>query len=187
MEPNDGGAMTFEEFAVAKLPALLRFAAVLTGDRALAEDTVQEVLIRAYGRWNKIGGLDRPDLYVRKMVVNEFLSRRRRSWRLVPAGRGTDIDDRESPDHAFHLVERDALLAEIGKLPGRQRVVLALRYYEDLSDAEIAEVIGCKSGTVRGYASRALATLRVELKAEPQPDSPVHRKGDHMRIEGAIK
>ncbi|GAA4637758.1 SigE family RNA polymerase sigma factor [Actinoallomurus vinaceus] len=177
--------MTFEEFAVAKLPALLRFAAVLTGDRALAEDAVQEVLIRAHERWNKIGGLDRPELYVRKMVVNEFLSWRRRSWRLVPAGRGTDMDDRASPDHASGLAERDALLAEIGKLPGRQRAVLALRYYEGLSDAEIAEVVGCKPGTVRGYASRALARLRVELTTESPPDSRVHREG--MRIEGAIK
>ena len=78
--------MTFEEFAAARLGAVLRFAAVLTGDRALAEDVVQEVLIRAHGRWEVIARLDRPEAYVRKMIVNEYLSWRRRSWRLVPSG-----------------------------------------------------------------------------------------------------
>ena len=159
--------MTFEEFAAARLPAVLRFAGVLTGDRALAEDVVQEVLIRVHARWQQINRMDRPELYVRKMVVNEFLSWRRRSWRLVPAGRGADVDDRCCPDHAFRHAERDALLAELGKLPRRQRAVLALRYYEELSDTEIAEVLGCAPGTVRGYASRALATLRIELTPQP--------------------
>jgi len=159
--------MTFEEFAVARLPGLVRFAAVLTGERALADDVVQETLIRASARWDKIGGLDRPEQYVRKMVVNEFLSWRRRSWRQVPAGSGGDVDDRRSPDHATGHAERDALLTEIAKLPRRQRAVLVLRYYEGLSDAEIAEAVGCKPGTVRGYASRALAALRVELRPEP--------------------
>ena len=72
--------MTFEEFAASRLPAVLAFAAVLTGQRATAEDIAQEVLIRACARWDTIGGLDRPEFYVRKMVLNEFLSWRRRSW-----------------------------------------------------------------------------------------------------------
>lgn len=159
--------MTFEEFAVARLPELLRFAAVLTGDRALADDVVQEVLIRTSARWADIGGKDRPERYVRKMVVNEFLSWRRRSWRVVPSGGGSEVDRRHSPDHAVGHAERDALLAELGRLPRRQRAVLTLRYYEGLSDAEIADVLGCRPGTVRGYASRALATLRVELEPGP--------------------
>ncbi|MGP7996481.1 MAG: SigE family RNA polymerase sigma factor [Streptosporangiaceae bacterium] len=157
--------MTFEEFAAGRLPALLRFAAVLTGDRASAEDLAQEVLIRAHARWRTIGGLDRPEYYVRKMILNEFLSWRRRSWRLVPAGRGSEVDRRQAPDHAASYAERDALVAELGKLPARQRAVLALRYYEGLSDTEIADVLGCTPGTVRGYASRGLAALRIELSA----------------------
>ena len=84
--------MTFEEFAAARLPAVLRFAAVLTGDRSLAEDVVQEVLIRASRRWETIASLDRPEAYVRKMIVNEYVSWRRRSWRLVPSGAGTEVD-----------------------------------------------------------------------------------------------
>src|SRR2546429_638856 len=84
--PTDGGSRTFEGFAVARLPAVLRFGGVLTGDRALAEDVVQEVLVRAYLRWEHIARMSLPELYVKKMVVNEFLSWRRRSWRTVPAG-----------------------------------------------------------------------------------------------------
>ena len=157
--------MTFEEFAATRLPAVLKFAGVLTGDRGLAEDVVQEVLIRANGRWHAIARLDRPEAYVRKMIVNEYVSWRRRSWRLVPSGTGSDIPGRAAPDPAASYAERDAMVAELAKLPLRQRAVLVLRYYEGLSDREIAEVLGCRPGTVRGYASRALAALRVELTA----------------------
>ena len=146
---------------------MLRFAGVLTGDRGLAEDVVQEVLIRAHKRWPHIGELDHPELYVRKMVVNEYLSWRRRSWRLIPGGSGQEVDDRLTPDHALGYAERDVLLTELGKLPRRQRTVLVLRYYEGLPDSMIAEILGCAPGTVRGYASRALAALRVELAPHP--------------------
>jgi len=161
--------MTFEEFAAERLPGLLRFAAALTGDRGLAEDLAQEVLIRAHARWRTIGSLDRPEYYVRKMILNEFVSWRRRSWRLVPSGRSCEVDRRQAPDHAASYAERDALVAELGKLPARQCAVLALRYYEGLSDSEIADALGCTPGTVRGYASRALAALRVELTARACP------------------
>jgi DNA-directed RNA polymerase specialized sigma24 family protein len=127
--------MTFDEFAGARLPAVLRFATALTGDPDLAKDLVQEVLIRVSGRWQEIGQLDRPEAYIRKMVVKEFLSWRRRSWRL----------------------------AELAKLSRRQRTALVLRYYEGFSDAEIAEVMGCTQSTVRGHVFKALAALRVEL------------------------
>src|SRR5579859_4560984 len=157
--------MTFEEFAATGMPAVLRFAAVLTGDRATAEDLAQEVLIRAYSRWDRIGGLDRPEFYVRKMILNEYLSWRRRSARQIRAGR-TDIEPASTaPDHAAEYTERDALLAELGKLPRRQRAVLVLRYYEDRGDGEIAELLGCSAGTVRSHASRALAALRLEMSS----------------------
>jgi RNA polymerase sigma-70 factor (sigma-E family) len=165
--------MTFDEFARARLPALLAFATVLTGQRTTAEDITQEVLIRAHGRWDQIAPLDRPELYVRKMVLNEFLSWRRRSWRTVPAANPVPARDL-SADHAAACDEHAAMLARIGKLPGRQRAVLALRYYEDRSDAEIAELLGCAPATVRAYASRALAALRVELRpAESAVATPV--------------
>jgi RNA polymerase sigma-70 factor (sigma-E family) len=162
--------VTFEEFVAARLPAVLRFAGVLTGDRARAEDVVQEALIRASGRWQTIGQLDRPEAYVRKMIVNEFLSWRRRSWRLVPGGTG-GLGGQPVPDPAVDYAERDAILIELAKLPRRQRAVLVLRYYQGLSDPEIAEVLGCRPGTVRGYAARALAALRAEM-AGPPPRQP---------------
>jgi RNA polymerase sigma-70 factor (sigma-E family) len=169
--------MTFEQFARERLPAIVVFAAVLTGDRAQAEDVVQDALIRAHARWPKISALEHPDRYLRKMVVNQFLSARRRSWRLVPSGTGADLADRRSPDyvtdHAADQAERDALLAELGKLPARQRAVLVLRYYEGLTDTEIADVLGCRPGTIRGYASRALAALRVEMG--PRQNSQARR------------
>jgi RNA polymerase sigma-70 factor (sigma-E family) len=156
--------MTFEEFAVARLPAVLNFAAVLSGDRALAEDLAQEVLTRAYAQWDKIGRLDRPEAYVRKMILNEFLAWRRRSWRTTAvADPGTRLTS-SAPDHASVHAERSSLLTELGKLPRRQRAVLVLRYYEGCRDAEIAELLGCRPGTVRGYASRGLAALRIELR-----------------------
>jgi RNA polymerase sigma-70 factor (sigma-E family) len=170
--------MTFEEFAAARLPGVLRFAAVLTGDRGLAEDVVQEVLIRANGRWQAIARLDQPEAYIRKMIVNEYLSWRRRSWRLVPSGVGTELDGRITPDAVAGYAERDAILAELAKLPRRQRSVLVLRYYEGFSDAEIAQALGCRPGTVRGYATRALAALRVEM-AEPTLRAPMTVKEEH--------
>ncbi len=152
--------MTFSEFVVERQRGLLRFGMVLTGDARLAEEIVQEVLVRAYERWAHIGAVENTNAYVRRMVVNEFLSWRRKWSRAEPfdpVAHGI-----AQSDHADMYVERDAVLAELAKLPRRQRAVLVLRYYDGLSDREIAEVLGCSTGTVRGYASRALATLRIE-------------------------
>jgi RNA polymerase sigma-70 factor (sigma-E family) len=156
--------VTFEEFAATRLDAVLRFAVVLTNDRGLAEDVVQEVLIRAHRRWPQIEGMEYPEAYIRRMVVNEFLSWRRKWARYVPYAE-VDPSARE-PDHAEAHAERTALLGEVGKLPRRQRAVLVLRYYEGLSDAQIAETLGCAETTVRGYAFRGLAALRIELTSE---------------------
>ncbi len=155
--------MTFEEFAARHLAGMQRFAAVLTGDEIRGDDLVQEVLVRAHLRWRRIASLDRPESYVRKMIVNEFLSSRRRNWWLVPAGSGLEVDQRVTLDHAAGHADRQALLAELSRLPARQRAVLVLRYYEGFSDRGIAEVLGVSPGTVRGYASRALAALRIEM------------------------
>jgi RNA polymerase sigma-70 factor (sigma-E family) len=160
--------VTFQEFTTTRLPGLVRFAVVLTGDRGLAEDVVQEVLLRVHRRWARIQALDSPEHYVRRMITNEYLSWRRRWSRQVPHAHPPDRPD-STPDPATAHAERDALRIELDKLPRRQRAVLVLRYYAGLSDAEIAEVLGCGAGTVRGYASRALATLRVELRPAKEP------------------
>jgi RNA polymerase sigma factor (sigma-70 family) len=171
--------MTFEEFAAARLPAVLRFAAVLTGDRGLAEDVVQEVLIRANGRWEAIAGLDRPEAYVRKMIVNQYLSWRRRSWRLVPSGAGTDVDDRLAPDPAAGRAEREAILAELARLPLRQRAVLVLRYYEGLRRADVPPsgavdfVTGLGPGTTGPRAVAVEVDGRIAAVASPPGPLPL--------------
>lgn len=152
--------MTFDEFTDTRLPALLRYAAVLTGERGLAEDVVQEVLLRAHQKWGHIGELDKPEYYVRRMITNEYLSWRRRWARVVPHAQ---VPEAAVPDHAGQHADRDALVAELARLPRRQRTVLVLRYYAGLSDPEIADAMGCSPGTVRGHASRALSALRIEL------------------------
>jgi RNA polymerase sigma-70 factor (sigma-E family) len=149
--------MRFEEFTAARLPALLRYAMLLSGDRELARDLVQEVLARALVKWGRIGTIEEPYAYVRRMVTNEFLSwRRRRKLTTVPLDEAHEATtpEPETPDD---------LRALLARLPGRQRAVLVLRYYEDLTDDEIAAALGCRVGTVRGYASRGLAALRIEL------------------------
>jgi len=156
----------FGDFVADRQRPLLRFAMVLTGDPRLAEEIVQDVLVRAFERWQHISGLDHPSAYLRRMIVNDYLSLRRRLWRVVPFDPGEHAA--AVNDHAGEHAERDAILAELAKLPRKQRAVIALRYYGGLSDAEIADALGCTAGTVRGYASRALATLRIEI-AKPSP------------------
>ncbi len=153
--------MTFEEFVSSDLSRLSRFAAVLCGDRWLAEDVVQEVLARAQLRWAVISGLDQPDAYVRRMLVNEFLSWHRRLRRTVLMSEVPETPDTSDP--AARHADRDVLVAELAKLPRRQRTVIVLRYYGGLSDVEIADDLGCSAGTVRSHASRALARLRVDM------------------------
>jgi RNA polymerase sigma-70 factor (sigma-E family) len=160
--------MTFEEFVASRLPALLRYAAVLTGDRDEARDLVQTVLAKAFTSWGRVARADRPEAYVHRMLTNEFLnSRRGRRLRLVELTREV-VSGRRAPtvaDHAEQIGERGELWQRLQALPPRQRAVVVLRYYEGLSDAEIAHVLGCSTGTVRGHASRAMAAMRIQLTA----------------------
>ena len=150
----------FEAFLDAHHAALLRTARALAGDAHTAEDLLQEVLLRASRRWGHIGELDRPIAYVRRMLVHETVSWRRRLTRLVFTA---EPPDRAGPDdHAERVTERDALDRRLDRLPARQRAVLVLRYYEGLGDDDIAATLGCSPGTVRAHASRALTTLRVD-------------------------
>ncbi|MGI8722676.1 MAG: SigE family RNA polymerase sigma factor [Geodermatophilaceae bacterium] len=163
---EDGRLVDFEEFAVERLPSLTRYAIMLTGCRELAEDLVQDALVKANAKWKRISALDRPDLYVKRIVTNEFLSWRRRRRvaivELLPEFAEPARGNRP-PSHEETSADRAALWAELARLPRQQRAVLVLRFYEGLNDAEIATVLDCRPGTVRGYGSRALATLRIEL------------------------
>ena len=152
--------MDFEEFVTRRVPVLLRTAAAISGDLALAEDLVQEVLLKVHRRWDDIAGMQSRDAYVRRMLVNEFLSWRRKWARIVPTAELASEDYR--PDQTSRYEDRQVLQAQIRRLPVRQRIVLALRYYDDLADIDIAQTLGCRVGTVRSLASRALSALRVD-------------------------
>ncbi|WP_446212117.1 SigE family RNA polymerase sigma factor [Micromonospora sp. IBSANI012] len=155
--------MTYEEFADSRLTALLRYAVMLTGDPHQAQDLVQDTMVRVQLNWRRVARADSPERYVRRMLTNQYVDWRRGSWMRRVLLRG-EPDESAPPaaDHAQDAVDRDQVWSLLARLPRRQRASLVLRYYEDLPDAEIAEVLGCAVGTVRSSISRALATLRAE-------------------------
>jgi RNA polymerase sigma-70 factor (sigma-E family) len=167
--PGRGDGVTFDEWARVGLPKLLRFATVLCGTGDLAGDVVQDVAIKAHRHWDRVAAAESPDAYLRRMVVNEYLSWRRKWSRIVP--RPEIFPTEAVADHADQQADRDELITELAKLPRRQRAVLVLRYFGGLSDPEIAETLGCSPSTVRAHASRALAALRIEL-TNPKPFQP---------------
>jgi RNA polymerase sigma-70 factor (sigma-E family) len=161
--PVSGG---FDEFVVARGQALLRFAHVLCGNAHLAEDLVQEVLARVHRTWARIEKLEAPEAYVRRAVVREFLSGRRR--RASREAMFAEVPDRPTgQDTAQQLAERDEIWTLLAGLPRAQRAVLVLRFYDDLTDDEIADMLGCAPSTVRAHASRALARLRTAVAHRP--------------------
>jgi RNA polymerase sigma-70 factor (sigma-E family) len=155
----------FDEFARARMRALLRFAHVLTGDPERAADLVQDALERTLLAWSRIERKGDPEGYVRRAIVNRHVSvwRRLRRERLVadlPESPLTTYDDRGARDRE--------LWAALGTLPPRQRAVLVLRYYEDLTEADAAAVLGCSVGTVKSQASKALARLRDRARIDEE-------------------
>ncbi len=165
------------EFVAARWPALLRFGLLLTGNVADAEDLVQGALTRTAGRWHAVRDRDRPEAYVRQAMVRLNVNR----WRaLLSRERLTaTVPDRAVAAQEIESVGvRHTLWAALATLPPRQRAVLVLRYYEDLSEAEIARVLGCRPGTVKSQAAKALRALRQQTgltddepvaTKEPQP------------------
>jgi RNA polymerase sigma-70 factor (sigma-E family) len=146
---------SFEAFVAARSRHLLHAAHLLTGDRHRAEDLLQTALTRAYLRWDRI---DEPEGYVRRTMVNAHTDWwRTKPWREQAT---SDLPESPVPDLSRAYDERDAVLAALATLTGRQRAVVVLRYYEGLSEAEIAAALGCSAGTVKSAASRAMAKLR---------------------------
>jgi RNA polymerase sigma-70 factor (sigma-E family) len=155
----------FDAFVHARLSALLRFAHALTGDPHTAADLVQDALERTGLRWDRIERQGDPEGYVRRAIVNGRTSRWRKHRRetLVEC-----VPDRRTSYDAPHHDEQ--LWQLLATLPPRQRAVLVLRYYEDLSEAQIAATLGCAPGTVKSQSSKALAKLRGQLA--PPPAAP---------------
>jgi RNA polymerase sigma-70 factor (sigma-E family) len=150
--------LSFEEFVGSRADALMRYAYVLTGDPHDAADLLQEALVRVRAAWPGVVNKREPDGYVRTTMARLHISiwRKRRRERLV-----SEPPDRAYDDAAFARAEGDGgLWRALSGLPPKQRAVLVLRYYESLTDNEIAEVLGVSRGTVRSQASRALDKLR---------------------------
>ncbi|GAA4720211.1 SigE family RNA polymerase sigma factor [Nocardioides conyzicola] len=146
---------SFEEYVAARRGALLRTAYLLTGSHEDAEDLVQVALIKAVPHWRRIA--DHPEPYVRKVLARESISRwRRRRWREVPTDQVPETSV-EGP-----AADRVELQRALGRLAPRQRAVIVLRYYEDLTEAETARVLGISVGTVKSQARDALVRLRAE-------------------------
>jgi RNA polymerase sigma-70 factor (sigma-E family) len=150
----------YAELFVLLWPRLFRMAAAVAGDHQLAEDAVQTAFAKAYASWARVCAADQPEAYLRRMVLNEVLGSRRTGW--ARRERTSEVvEDRRAvaaPDGG--VVERDSVWAAVRALPPRQRAVVVLRYYEDLSEKQIASVLGCSRGTVKSQASAALANLR---------------------------
>lgn len=154
--------MDFEDYVHARGQSLVRFAYVLCGDPHMAEDLVQSALAKAYRRWRRVAAADHPDAYMQRIVVNTYLSARRRRWtNEVPASdpllAGAGL---VAPDVADDALAHDQFLQLVQGLSPRAKTVLVLRYYVDLDDVAIADQLGMSLGTVRSTASRALAVLR---------------------------
>ena len=156
----------FDAFVRDHAAALVRGAFLLTGDRQLAEDLVQTVLAKVALRWARIVAEGDPVPYVRVAIVRTAIGwRRRRWWGEVPS---SPLPDRAGGDTTAAVAGRDVLRRALLTLPPRQRAVVVLRFYEDLSEAGTATALGCSVGTVKSQTAKALARLRTQLDDESQ-------------------
>ncbi|ANW19164.1 SigE family RNA polymerase sigma factor [Streptomyces clavuligerus] len=158
---GSGGGGDFETFVAARGPRLLRVAWLLTGDAHLAEDLLQTVLAKVWPKWQRIA-TDSPEAYVRKALVHTHASWWRRRWRgEVPHG---ELPDAVGAADAYASVDLEqSLAAAVRALPVRQRAVVVLRYFEDLSVEETAATLGCAPGTVKSQSAKALRSLRASV------------------------
>lgn len=165
----------FQEFVRARWSHLVRTAYLLTGDVHHAEDLTQTALAKAYRSWRRVSRSDRPEAYVRRILVscNSDRFRKRRVREALTAAPPEAAGRDEAVSWAD---ERSALLAALAALPPKQRAVIVMRYWEDLPEAEVAEILGCSPGTVKSQASKALAKLRTHPGLAQVVDEPVRSR-----------
>ena len=157
--PRPPSDAEYTEFVHATWPSLYRTAYLLVGDHALAEDLVQTALAKTYASWGSVRELAAAPGFARTTLINTAASWfRRKSWRNELATE-TLPEPAHDPDHS----NRPAVIGALRQLPPRQRAVIVLRYYEDLSVARTAEALGCSEGTVKSQTSDALTRLRTLL------------------------
>ena len=149
----------FAQFVEARQRGLQRTAWLLTGDWALAEDLVQTALARSWPRWERIRLRGDPEIYVRRVMVNTWASWSRRRWRGERASAA--VPDGPAPgDVAAEVAVRMAVRSSLASLTRRERAVLVLRVFDDLSEVQVAQALGCAVGTVKSTMARAAARLR---------------------------
>jgi RNA polymerase sigma-70 factor (sigma-E family) len=153
----------FGDYVVARSQALCRFAFLLCGDWHRAEDAVQVAFAKVYVRWERLSATGAVDPYIRRVVLTSIIDERRRAWfrREAPMAR---LPDRATvADPADASTQRLAVLAALAQVPPRQRAVLVLRYWEDQSIEQVAQLLACSEGTVKSQAARGLERLRALL------------------------
>jgi RNA polymerase sigma-70 factor (sigma-E family) len=156
------------EWVAARGPALEQFAYLVTGSADDAPDLVQDALSRALPRWHSLVARGTAEAYVRRSIVNASISAWRKNRRQVPDGdpQPPPVDD-GSQDRA----DADQAWALCAELPPRQRAAVVLRFYEDLSYAEIAGLLDCPESTARSHVHRALAALRERLRSDDDDEN----------------
>ena len=165
---RDGAA--FAEFAEARSPALFRAAYLMVGDRGLAEDLLQEALTKTDVAWPRLREAANAEAYTRKAITTTAISWwRRKSWHgEVPRD---DLPEQSADEHGARVDQRDWLWRELQMLAPRQRAALVLRYYEDLTEAQTADAMGCSVGTVKSQVSDGLKRLRTRVGSDVVPTS----------------
>jgi RNA polymerase sigma-70 factor (sigma-E family) len=162
----------FREFVLARRPSMLRSAHALTGDRAAAEDLVQNALLKTYTAWGRVSQAADPYAYTQRILFTSF-SRMHRRRRVVEALGARADAAYEDPG----VADRDQLRRALDELPARYRAVVVLRFYEDFSVEKVAEILGCSTGTVKTQTARGLARLRLS----PQLDAS-QKDGEYERL-----
>ncbi|HEX4190597.1 MAG TPA: SigE family RNA polymerase sigma factor [Marmoricola sp.] len=159
---TEPAAADFESWMSARQHRLLRTAYLLTGDVHAAEDLAQTALAKVYLAWDRVSAAQSVDAYARRILINEHTSAWRRLWRHREVITDTSSHDVPVPAEEYDGVT-DALWEAVRSLPERQRAVVVLRYYEQLSEREAAEALAVSVGTIKSQSSRALDTLRARL------------------------
>lgn len=159
---DDCARRDFEHFVARRGAALARTAYLLTGDWENGEDLLQTALVKAYLTWERLHHTSNAEAYVRRILYNTHASWSRRAW-LGERPAGDMIPDLADTDVTASIDERQGLIQALRRLPPRQRAVVVLRYYEDLSEAAVAGVLGCSVGTVKGQSTKALRKLRCDV------------------------
>jgi RNA polymerase sigma-70 factor (sigma-E family) len=165
----------FEQFVAGASGSLLRTAYLVIGDLAESEDLVQECFVTIAKRWPRVRSMEHPHAYARRVLLNLALDgsarRSRRRLELEQADTIGDRSDERSSGELTAVDLRSELVAALASLPPRQRAVLVLRYFEDLSEAETAAALHCSIGTVKSSASRALTRLQATLTTTATKES----------------